>query len=162
MCIWIHSGDLQGGVDVRLNMCDNILLYSNPFKDFFIKRHKSNLHLLNRNDFFLTYLQTSDYVYLNTLRNQWQFMYRRWNCKHEECGMSSLDQQIPHHISNQIVFLYTPDSKDIYKKKIILQIWTSSLFLCRARALNFHVHMSCSLYGKYLQPEEVCWVLFTI
>lgn len=52
MCIRIHSGDLQGGVDVRLNMCDNILLYSNPFKDFFIKRHKSNLHLINRNDFF--------------------------------------------------------------------------------------------------------------
>lgn len=52
MCIRIHSGDLQDGVDVRLNMCDNILLYSNPFKDFFIKRHKSNLHLINRNDFF--------------------------------------------------------------------------------------------------------------
>lgn len=34
-------------------MCDNIFFYSNFFKDFFIKRYKSNLYFINRNDFFL-------------------------------------------------------------------------------------------------------------
>lgn len=51
--------------------------------------------------------------------------------------MSSLDQQIPHHISNLIVFLFTPDSKDIYKKKIILQIWLVLYFSVEHERLIF-------------------------
>lgn len=142
-------------------MWNNILLYNNPFKDFFLKRHKNNFNVFI-GMIFLIYLQSSDYVYLNTSRNQRQIMSRRWICKHEECGMSSLDQTDTPPYPTSSYSIWSPILRVIKIKKNIQRIWNSSSYLCRAGALNLHVHMSCSIYGKYLQPEEVCWVLFTI
>lgn len=142
-------------------MWNNILLYNNPFKDFFLKRHKNNFNVFI-GMIFLIYLQSSDYVYLNTSRNQRQIMSRRWISKHEECGMSSLDQTDSPPYPTSSYSIWSPILRVIKIKKNIQRIWNSSSYLCRAVALNLHVHMSCSIYGKYLQPEEVCWVLFTI
>lgn len=102
---------------ISLNMWNNILLYNNPFKDFFLKRHKNNFNVFI-GMIFLIYLQSSDYVYLNTSRNQRQIMSRRWICKHEECGMSSLDQTDTPPYPTSSYSIWSPILRVIKIKKI--------------------------------------------
>lgn len=120
-------------------MCDNILLYSNPFKDFFIKRHKSNLHLINRNDFFsLIYKLRIMFISIHCEISDNSYIEGEIaSMKNVECHLQinrypTIDQTRSYSFSLQILRIFI-------RKKIILQIWTSSLFLCRARASCPHV-----------------------